>query len=363
MPNNLKSFAFVALALLSFSSCRKEPVDPTVEPLEVPDTYSFENISFSGQTERLNQLEEMVTYMKTSNQMGVQLDKAVLNAMFANTNGDANGNFSFSSEKDIKSKTFEPHLTIFDGYFNDIVAASQSMDTGSNGVAGVLFSADGTESRLHDAQGFEPVQLIEKILMGALMYYQATGVYLEDEKMNVDNKSVVEGEGTAMQHHWDEAYGYLGVSIDFPDNTEDVRFWGKYCVGRDALLGTNERLSLAFLIGRAAITEDRLDERDSAIADVRKEWENVCAGTAIHYINQGINNIGDDYVRNHALSEAVAFTYSLFYNPERRITEAQIDEVINLIGDNLYEVSTTDLQASRDLLAGIYGWESIKSAL
>ena len=35
--------------------------------------------------------------------------------------------------------------------------------------------------------GFEPVQLIIKGIMGSCFYYQGTSVYLSEAKMNVDN--------------------------------------------------------------------------------------------------------------------------------------------------------------------------------
>lgn len=348
---------------VTFTACKRET--PEVEPFgtPVPATYDFSYVDYSGQIERLDQLEEMVKYLKTANQQSVSLDTEVLKAMFANTGGNANGNFPFSSTKNIKDKTFEPHWPVFEGYFEKIALASQSNTAASNGVAGVMLSGDGTSGRLFDENGYEYAQLIEKGLMGALCYYQATSVYLSSEKMEVDNEEIDETEGSAMMHHWDEAYGYLGVNNDFPENTEDVRFWGKYCVSRDAAIGSNEALSGAFRRGRAAIVWHRYEERDLAIGEVREAWEDVCAATAIHYINEALANLGDDYTRNHVLSEAHAFVQALFYNPEKRVTEAQIDQTIALLGDNFYEVSTNDLQAARDLLAGVYGWESIKNTL
>ncbi|MEQ9186108.1 MAG: DUF4856 domain-containing protein, partial [Cryomorphaceae bacterium] len=321
----------IGTMIVTFSSCRKEPPKIDFYHTPLPSTYDFPFVDYQGQVERLDQMEEMMEYIETGNQSGVQLDKAVLNAMFANSNGNANGNFSFESEKDIKSKVFEPHLDEFDGYFDAIVEASKSVQTAENGVAGVMLDDEGKSSRLFDANGYEYAELIEKGLMGALCYYQATAVYLSDDKMEVDNEDAAEGEASTMAHHWDEAYGYLGVSNDFPENTEDLRFWGKYCDRRDAVLGSNEALSEAFRIGRAGILWHRYDERDSAIVLVRKAWEDVCAATAIHYLNSAIANIGDDFMRNHVLSEAHGMVKALFYNPDRRISSDQIDDVIALL--------------------------------
>ncbi|GAB5539321.1 MAG: DUF4856 domain-containing protein [Salibacteraceae bacterium] len=354
-----------ASAIVSVSCNRNNPDDddalPT--PLVIPATYSFENVSYSGQTERLNQTEELSAYVKTAHQDGVELDLQVMKAMFENTDDNGNGHFTFSSTKQLKDKCFEPDQALIETYFKDAVTASQSTEPGSNGVAGRILSEDGTESRLYDANGFEPAQLIEKTIMGAVFYYQATSVYLGADKMNVDNDSIVDGEGTEMQHHWDEAYGYFGATTDFPANTEDVRFWAKYCVGRDALIGSNDKLSEALIRGRASLVADRMDKRNEAIEDVRAEWELVCAATAIHYLNGGVSNLANDYDRNHELSEAYAFVYGLKYNEGKVISNAQIDEVLALIGDNLYEVSSENLTAARDQLAEIYDLTDVKSLL
>ncbi|MEZ5022552.1 MAG: DUF4856 domain-containing protein [Chitinophagales bacterium] len=59
---------------------------------------------------------------------------------------------------------------------------------------------------------------------------------------NVDNTTIEEGDNyTAMEHHWDEAFGYLGVPVDFKSNWPSDRngrsqIWGSYIRGRDAML-------------------------------------------------------------------------------------------------------------------------------
>lgn len=356
-------FTSLTAIVLGLSSCKEdEPKEFSME-YPIPSTYEFENVDYSGQTERLNQLEQLTNYLKTANTPNVKLDKQKILDMFENANGNGNGAFDFSSTKQLKDKCFGPHVSIIEDYIEAITKASESTVPAANGVAGVMTSADGSKSYLFDENGVEYVQYIEKELMGAVFYYQATGVYMASEKMDVDNEVVEPGKGTAMEHHWDEAYGYLGVPNDFPVNKEGVRFWGKYCDGRDALLGTNEELSYALRKGRMAIYMKDMEARDEAIAEARTAWEDVCAGTAIHYINDALGNMGDDLVRNHVLSEAKAFVTNLTFNPERRIELSQINQIISLIGTNFYEVSSTDLQQARDLLAEIYEMEDVKSQL
>ena len=364
MTKTLKFFALIVLATALVSGCKEDPVDVDLPaPVKVPETFDFDNVSYAGQIERLNQLEEMSTYLKTANTAGVELDQSVLKAMFENTGDNADGNFTFTSSKQLKDKCFEPDHALIASYFSSAVAASQSNDAGSNGVAGRITSAGGSDSRLFDEYGWEPQQLIEKVLMGAVFYYQATSVYLSSDKMDVDNEVIEEGQGTSMQHHWDEAYGYFGATNEFPEDTENVRFWAKYCNGRDPFLNLNEKLGDALRTGRAAINVERYDTRDEAIDEVRKQWELVCAATAIHYINGGIDNISDDFTRNHELTEAFAFIHCLQYNEDKVISAGQIDELKDYIGNNLYEASSDDLASARDLLAQIYGLEDVKTSL
>jgi len=53
--------------------------------------------------------------------------------------------------------------------------------------------------------------------MGAVFYYNIAEVYTRPGKIgaSVDNIIVTPEEGTDMEHHWDEAFGYFGAPIDF----------------------------------------------------------------------------------------------------------------------------------------------------
>jgi len=357
-----KLFPLTCMALLLGVSSCKDEVQIREKKFTVPSTYSFDNVDYSGQIARLDQLDEMVSYIETAIKAKDQIESEVLMEMFSNANENGGGNFSFSSSKQLSDKCFGPHVQKVEAYFDQIELISTSQNEAVNGVAG--FSENNSGGiRLYDENGVELSEMIEKTIMGAVFYYQATAVYLDNDKMNVDNETVVEGQGTAMQHHWDEAYGYLGVSNDFPASTESLRFWGKYCDRRNDLLSSNASLSEAFRMGRAAIDNEEYDLRDAAIVEVRKNWEKVCVATIIHYLNEAVDNLGDDHTRNHVLSEAHVFIESLFYNPDKIISNNDLDEVLTKIGTNFYEVSAQDLQSARDLLSTIYEMDNIKSAL
>lgn len=350
-------------------SCKKDDTD---EGYNVPSTYTFTDnegnntVSFSGQTARLDQLSEIVTYMKTANTQGVTLDAQQLKDMYANTGDNGNGHFSFTADKQLKNKTFSLDQDLFEDYMDSIAVASTSSVAGGPGVAGVVESNSGAKKYLFAANGIEYGQIIEKGLMGAVFYYQATSVYLADDKMNVDNTTAVDAANgkyyTTMEHHWDEAFGYLTDATNFPTAGTD-RFWGKYANSRDGVLDCNSALMTAFTTGRAAISNDDLDRRASQIDAIRTEWEKVIAATAISYFKGAKSNFADDALRNHELSEAIAFVMCLKYNSQKSITNVQIDNIIDTIGNDLYTVTTADIDAATDELVSIFGMENIVSQL
>lgn len=370
MQKNLSTLVLLLLASLTmfFSSCKEDENDDNND-YDVPSTYTFTDedgnstVSYSGQEDRLGMVAEIKAYASTGN------DGAVLNAekiknMYRNENSAFDDPALNASSKQIRNKVFSAVQNKFDEFADEIATASQSTAPATDSTAGVL--SNGTKQYLFDENGYEIAQLIEKGLMGALMYYQATSVYLADGKMDVDNSTAEDPSAekyyTEMEHHWDEAFGYFGVPVDFPQTVPSL-FWGKYSNGRDNLLGTNEAIMNAFLKGRAAISNDDLTTRDQMISEIRAEWENVVAGTAIHYVNGGLADFSDDVLRNHQLSEAYAFIWSLQFNEEASVSTQQVQDWLNLLGDNLYEVSQANLNTLRDEMATAFGLEDVKSQL
>ena len=348
---------FLLLGILFLNSC-KDDDKPVVSSYSIPTTYNFENVSYDGQIQRLAMFTEFKTYMKSANASGTTLDANRLAAMYANDIANAQWFGTYEESKQMRSKTFEPVQGVFDGLIADLATTSQSSEAGANGIAGVVQSNDGAKNYLLNENGLELGQVIEKSLMGALLYYQSTGVYMESGKMDVDNETITAGEGTDMEHHWDEAFGYFGVPTDFPNNTSTVVFWGDYCNDRDALIGTNSTIMDGFLKGRAAISNDDLDARDEAIKTIREGWEMVVVGSALHYLNSGLDNFDDMAIRAHALSEAIGFVYSLQFNPIKKITNAQVEEILTLIGGtenianaNIYDAEVANIQSAKDQLA------------
>ena len=345
-----RPFILSAILLLTIS-CEKD------KNYDIPSSYNFTNASYSGQVQRLDMLGELETYMKTANTSGAVVEAAIMKAMFANdghawTSTDLN-----SSTKQLKNKTFELVQTQFESYMDSLAAISSSNTAGSNGVAGIVSSSDGAKNYLFNANGVEYTQLIAKGIMGACFYYQALSVYSGTDKMNVDNTTLVDGkEYTTMEHHWDEAFGYFGAPIDFTNvSTTGYRYWAKYAFKGDATHDLINKTMTAFIKGRAGISNQDTDTRDTQIMELRTQWELIAVTTAIYYLEEAKGNIADDALRNHELSEALAFIRSLAYNVDARISATEITAVESHLGTNFYTVSSSHIDMAINELKTVYG--------
>lgn len=362
MKNNIYKSLLIICSIVVLSSCEKDDQTPT-STYEIPSTYSFVNVNYAGQTDRIKMLDELILEIRKGNNDGIVVNANRLKEMFSNINNPFTDSALNNSGKQIKDKTFLSERAIIEQYFDSLEIVSASTTIGSNGIPGRIVSNDGLSKYLFNANGLEYKELIEKGLFGAFLYYQITSVYLSPEKMNVDNEIVTQGEGTTMQHHWDEAFGYLAVPTDFPTNTNGLKFLSRYMNSRNAILDCNKNIMNAFIKGRAAINNKDYQVRDAQIQIISNELERIMAATAINYLNQAKTNFADDARRNHNLSECRGFILALKFNIRKKITEAEILELMNLIGNNNYEISIQTIENLKSRIAQIYTLESVKDVL
>ncbi len=348
-----------SLLLGTAVSCKKEKdEEPTPVPTgySVPTTYSFTNVSYSCQSGRIIMLDSISNYMKRGNS-GAVLDATVMKNMYANT-GNPFGNAALdASGKQLKDKTYIPDQAYFDNLFDSLAALSLSgTNTGSNGVAGIVTSsADPSKKYLLNRNGLAYDQLIKKHLMGAVFYYQAVEIYLANLATN-DNNTVIAGEGSVMEHSADEAFGYLGVPIDFPATTTSVKYWGSYIEEVNAAVNSSAPLMSAFLKLKAAISNKDYTTRDAQIIVVREQWERVVAASAVLELTDARDNFANDAVRNVKLSEAIGFISSLKYNSNKKITQTQIDAALNALGSNLYTISVANIDSAISTINSVYSF-------
>ena len=406
----------VALSTIAFiSSCDKDDETPSAP---APTSYNFANASYSGQTDRIYMLKELETYLKTVSD-GAVIDAAVAKAMYANEG------YTWTSEyfvlngqptKQLKNKTASDDQANIEALIDQLAILSANVVSDDDafvesilGTFGITTCSDAidylatsygystaqsctwdgspmynfggmtmgdycqascnpyatslTGNYMFDENGFEPVQLIVKGIMGSCFYYQGTSVYLGDDKMNVANDvDALTGdtEYTDMQHHFDESFGYLGAPIDMSiANPDGGNYWGKYAkkTTGGGLSTIDNLMQDGFIAGRYAINNMDYDARDQAISTIRSEWEMIPVASALYYLNASAAAITDDAVRNHALSEAIAFMSALKWNSASTVitNQSQVDDMIAMLGDDLNSITTTMIANTRDALAAAYG--------
>ncbi len=354
-------------------SCVEDSQD-VENQLEVPTSYSFErdgssSVSFQGQTDRLDMLSEMKTYLKTGDG-GSELSSQQLLDMYANANEPFENADLNASTKQLESKTNPAEVDGFKQLLNQ--AAEVSADVAANGTMADEGQA-GKISRGSDRfinvneKGWEFTQFVEKGLMGAVFYHQIFNVYLSESKIgeSVDNETIKEGKNyTAMEHHWDEAFGYWGVPTDFPNGTpvldeENSRFWASYTYGLDGALGINQPLMDAYIKGRAAIVANNHAVKNEQVEIIIELHELVAAAKAVHYIKSAMGDLNNQDSGNlfHHLSEGYQFIKAFGYSPSSNLSQAEISDILNVdLGEdgNFWTVTPQGLQNAKDKILDAY---------
>ena len=354
----------IAFGLLLFSCSDDKGTDPPdTKEYEIPESYNFDNVDFSGQLTRMEMVGEMRKLITDAIKNETAISAGVLQQMFENQGTPFVKDSLNKSSKNLYTKTDLTRQSFFEGYFRDMNNVSTTKIAGNN-KKGILVTKDGTQTFLVDSVGKEYLTMIEDGLMGACFFYQVAHVYTSDEKIGdqVDNTEVIEGQGTAMQHHWDEAFGYFGAPTDFPITKNNLSFLAKYCNDRDPLLNTNELLMKeGFIKGRAAINNDDKEGKLEAVAAVRKNWELVLVSTAIHHLNLAMENFDDVALKHHNMTKAWILLWSVQFNPESN--GFSYEDALAKIGTNFWNTSEISLNDAKEILSNAYNLGDIKNAL
>ncbi len=342
MTSFLKFSSFF-LAVLLLVSCQDDDNDIVID---VPTTYAFtrtgqNTVDFSGQTTRIAMANELNDALLDFDQTAESLSDMFRNPEGSNAFSTAELN---ASEKSIRTKVaasrdlFFTNATEqasirsdFDGWLNAQVQEvfPNQNNLAAPGTAGQI--ADAGATRYVNANGLEYNEAVIKGLIGALMYDQIVNNYLSpsvlDEGANrADNDAAVLVNGqpyTQMEHHWDEAYGYLfGTSADAARPLEDLgrvdAFMNKYLRRMENdpdYTGIAATIEQAFRTGRAAIVAGDYAERDRQADIITENLQKVLAVRAVYYLVQGERGLtatppayGTAF---HDLSEGYGFIYSL----------------------------------------------------
>jgi hypothetical protein len=253
-------------------------------------------------------------------------------------------------------------------------------------------------------------QLVEKFLLGAVNYAQAMDDYLDDDVdekgLLTDNVNPDDGENpfTALEHQWDEGFGYFGAARDYTDYTDEAianeiyrdsdgdgfidlqsefnfalaGYAAKRDLGStDPATDFTQTIFDAFVTGRAiisnadgALSEAELDalkaQRDIAVSG----WEQVMAANVAHYINTTLSDLESDLTQTANVaalaahwSEMKAFALMLQFNPRKAISDADFATLHGLMGEAPvlpgeagFDTYAAELRQARRILRDAYGF-------
>jgi len=372
--------------ILIASSCKKDNNTPSTPIYTVPTTYNFANVNYSGQLVLLAMADQIVAKINTANTTpNTVVSAQTLTDMFNNVNGLFLDSALQLNASGLKLSDYCSPLAKTDllNYFDSIGVYSQSTVAGSFGVAGVsASSANANKKLLLSPNGVFYSQVVKKTFMGGLCNYMINHYLTDSIASPVDNNTVVTGSGTALEHHWDEAFGFFGVPITFPTTTTGLRYLASYSNQVNAGLGSNASIMNAFLKGRAAISAKDLTTMNAQAGILIATLDSLDAAAIVQEMKETDANIeaGDAVAAYGTLSETLGFIRNLQYiaSAKRVITDAQITQLEALLDSanptkpNLYNFvdasGSTKAQieaktdAIRQFIGHVYGFTAAQLA-
>lgn len=391
--NYLKAIGLVLFSVLVFSACKKNNNQPAPQlraRIEYNTLTSSSNyieifkdkegnsiVDFSGQTTRQDMLSEIDSLMRipvgayvSASVPASSIPADILKKMFSNTgNPFRTAALNAATDKQLKNKTAasftvanaEIERAGFEVFMDSLAIASQSYSqVASPGVAGIATS--GSSKYLVSGRGIEYSQVIIKGLFTAGFFDQIVNGYLGDEKQGVDNTQIVAGKKyTQLEHHWDEAYGYITKNGVYPQgtNASGERHLGRYAGRNNPAAGNSADLFLAYLKGRAAIVNNDKTTKGTQIAYIRTYLEKIVASNAINYLNvtKTKTAAADQAAAMHAFAEGLGFIYGLRYAYNAKINATKSNELLaKLLGPTgFYGLTPAKIDEVRDFIATTYG--------
>lgn len=392
-------FALSIISSLLFSSCSSDENIPIPYSVNPPKKYNFKRddkstVSFEGQKIRIlmgGELKDALLDFDNSTEES-------LFSMFAHQTGELDFSKPLlnDSDKNLRSKTAvsidffgtnvvesEEIKTILAGFISSQVneVFPNKMIVASPGIAGQI--ADGDETRYVSGKGLEYNEAFANSLLGAVMLDQMINHFLSpivldqgNNQFDNDNKINVEGETyTAMEHNWDEAYGYLYGNSQNPKDPnltigEDDVFLNEYVgnVSNDpdfANLKTD--IWEAFKTGRTALVANNYIVRDLQANIVKAKVSKVVAIRGVFFLQKAKQLIaaGNRQGAFHALSEAYGSVFSLRFTRSeegnaplfsRQEVDSLLNQLINSSANGFWDVTPQTLQSISQAIASKFNF-------
>jgi hypothetical protein len=312
--------SLLALLALSLASC-KDGNDPVRPDLVIPAAYDATAFSANTTTQAgvISRFAALVAEAKKGRTAGAVVSATALTQLFA------------EGEPSVKSQTTAYYAALLEGngkWFDELGKAS-----GNTYAPGAPTGQGGTYGGyLFDENGLEIEQLVEKGLFGAALY----------------NHTLSLASGTMITATADQMLTIVGGNPTFP-NSDDAtkhaqpdKYLMNYAARRDKNDGTGmySQLKANFIKLQAALAAggDYNLERNQAIADIRLLIEKVNAATVVNYCHGVISTLSATNPSDaqkaaalHAYGECVGFMHGWRTVQLKKITDAQIDEILTLL--------------------------------
>ncbi len=419
---------FLTISILFICGCGSDEDDDTIDQtgegkIQVPQAYVFDSrfqegessVSYSGQVVRnllLQDLKAVTDSVGKDSGKAASVDDMLqlyeyddaLNLKTITTTGSVpaleSQYSSLSTGKNLVGKISDAPVIGYNRSADDLVRewfkgiSDNSQDSDKLGTAMAYTTEDGVDMS----------QMINKVLIGAVPYYQATGVYL-DTLLERDNSEARDGTKpyTAMEHAWDEAFGYFGAARDYARYTDiqlagsvddftfdsngdgSIDFNSEYNFGLSRNAAKRDKggtgvdftteIFNAFLAGRTAITnQGSVSEISAHRQAAANGMEKVIAATVVHYINDTLSDmskLGTDEENlanlNKHWAEMKGYTVALQYNPFKLISDGQLRELHGIMGTapkydtpgtDAYKTQVTNYQRAKDVMQAAYGFSN-----
>lgn len=348
---NIRTAIALGLLVITAASCKKDDT-PAILPYTVPTTYNFTNVEYKEAAARVSMSLGFGTYIGRATTR--QLSQDTVNYLWNNTNNAYAGEFVVNlpyafdalntSGFNLPGKMQDP--TLFKAFADSMVVMSTKRNnTGAQGVAGKV----GT--RLVNYRGVEFNQLVVKGFFGALSLNNVVAHL--NKAVNDDNNTVNAGTGTAMQHDWDLAFGYIGLPVTYdsainytvaPNNTNPERPLGigGYFYERARPIKAGGIVFEAFRKGRAAIGAKDYVVRDAAAKTIKEYLEKTLAAAAYAYLSLSKTRTADAD-RFHDFSEATGFMLALKYRATTLLSTQAYQELLDILNVDFWTLSDATL--------------------
>ena len=396
MKGLLKTIMLLMSFTIIFQACSEETsTEPDDDSITIPTTYDFpsrfvegeSSVSYTGQVVRNVLIKDLKTLASSGT---AATDSATMTDLFRNGGGSSADLLNpqlqtkwsdFNNTKNLSGKIASEEMWGFGETPTDQMYEWFAMVAG-----GTLITEDSLELN----------QVIGKGLSGVVGYYQGTSVYMS--KIDTDDNSTADDGDpyTAMEHHWDESFGYFGAARDYNVNYTDAGLasktvsydsngdgsidykteycfdWAYYagkwdnkcasagCTSDNDFTGTimNAYLEGRTLIHNGAVLDDILAKRDEVV----DTWERLVVASVIGYINSVIGKMSSTPTQSiyHSWAEMRAFAMALQYNSfsdhASVLLSAVTDMGIAPPAPSDYATYTTTLNSIKTSLQGAYNF-------